>query len=125
MAAIHSLDVSMALDDLGWHFFNERHRGLCEETRLGLRELEAIEAADIFEAACAIVFPQWDEIVALSLQDADEFVKWYGESGLEGKLHPLNLRLWAICEARKLGLLGYWLDYARKYPERVVAASRT
>src|SRR5262245_11099935 len=38
MAATHQLDVSMSLDDLGWHFANWHDHGLAEETTLGLRE---------------------------------------------------------------------------------------
>src|SRR5262249_7588689 len=40
MAAVHPLDVSMTLDDLGWHFANWHYRPHCEETLRGLRELE-------------------------------------------------------------------------------------
>jgi hypothetical protein len=35
MAATFELDVSMALDDLGWHFSNWAHRGYCDETLRG------------------------------------------------------------------------------------------
>jgi hypothetical protein len=51
MAATFDLDVSMALDDLGWHFGNWTHRGYCDETLQGLRELEAQEYADMFARA--------------------------------------------------------------------------
>jgi hypothetical protein len=37
----------MALDDLGWHFYNFHSRELAEETYRGLRELGADEAAEI------------------------------------------------------------------------------
>ena len=63
MAATYDLDVSMALDDLAWHFIN--HDGsmeFAEETVLGLRELEAPEAADIFHAALEIIAPHWQEL---------------------------------------------------------------
>ena len=36
MAATYELDVSMALDDLGWHFANWHHQGLAVETLAGL-----------------------------------------------------------------------------------------
>src|ERR1700756_281944 len=45
MAATFKLDVSMALDDLGWHFANFHHREYCNETSRGLWELEAEEVA--------------------------------------------------------------------------------
>src|SRR5439155_11028124 len=41
MAATYELDVSMALDDLGWHFANCHHQRLALETLGGLRELGA------------------------------------------------------------------------------------
>ena len=50
MAAIHRLDLSMALDDLGWHFYNFYHWDFANETQWGLRELEAGEVAEIFES---------------------------------------------------------------------------
>lgn len=115
MAAIHRLDISMASDDLGWHFHNFHHRELCEETVAGLRELGATEAADIFQKAMAIAESHWEKI-----GEAD-FEKWYGESGLEESLEPLNKKLWAVCEkSRDYGLMNYWLSYARKNPERVL-----
>jgi hypothetical protein len=51
MAATFELDVSMTLDDLGWHFGNWAHRGYCDETLRGLRELEAPEYAEMFSKA--------------------------------------------------------------------------
>ena len=51
MAATHELDVSLALDDLGWHFGNWHSRDLAEETAAGLDELGATELADVFRAA--------------------------------------------------------------------------
>ena len=32
MAAIYQLDVSITLDDLGWHFANWHHRSYCDKT---------------------------------------------------------------------------------------------
>jgi hypothetical protein len=51
MAATYQLDVSLALDDLGWHFMNWLHRPYCEETAWALRELEAFAEAEIFAEA--------------------------------------------------------------------------
>jgi len=51
MAATYELDVSLALDDFGWHFGNWHHVGLAEETLAGLRELGAARMAEIFSAA--------------------------------------------------------------------------
>jgi hypothetical protein len=50
----------------------------------------------------------------------DDFGDWYWESDLKKSLDPLNTRLWAFCHLTKLGLLSYWVPYARKYPWKVV-----
>ena len=46
MAATYELDVSLALDDLGWHFGNWHSFELSEETTRGLEVLGAKELAD-------------------------------------------------------------------------------
>jgi len=126
MAAVHRLDVSMALDDLGWHFYNFNHRKLCDEIQWGLRELEATEAAELFEKAQALVEPHWGKIEELrelsaKAESHSSFADWYNASGLEVALSPLNKKLWEICSASKdYGLMSYWLGYARKYPERLL-----
>jgi hypothetical protein len=115
MAAIYQLDVSMALDDLGWHFANWYSQGLARETLLGLRELGATEAAEVFEAAFRVAMDYWDHI------GSDDFQEWYDNSPLEKAMEPLNARLFDICKrSKELGLMSYWLEYARKFPERVV-----
>jgi hypothetical protein len=123
MAAIYQFDVSMTLDDLGWHFANWHHRPYCDETLRGLQELEAHEAAEIFSSAYALTQPHWDEISQLLSQSFDAFVDWYSGSELQKSLDPLNERMWDLCKATgKLGLMTYWLIYARRYPENVVSA---
>jgi hypothetical protein len=119
MASTHRLDVSMAIDDLGWHFHNFYNRAFCDETQWGLRELEAVEAAEIFESARALVEPHWEEIGSYIAIGGDAFADWYSDSGVERAMGPLNKRLWAICERSSYGLMQYWLDYARNHPERV------
>src|SRR5262245_29999541 len=121
MAAIYQLDVSMALDDLGWHFANWHHRPYCDETLRGLRELEAHEPAEIFSSAYELVQPYWSTIGELLTQGFDKFVDWYPDSELETALDPLNRRMWDLC-APPYGLMAHWLTYARKYPEKVVSA---
>jgi len=120
MAATHRLDLSMGLDDLGWHFYNFYHREFADETLWGLRELEADEVADIFESARALVEPHWDEIGSFRAIGVSEFVAWYSASGPERALAALNRRLWAICGQSSYGLLQFWLDYARRYPDRLI-----
>ena len=112
MAATHRLDVSMAINDLGWHFYNHPHRELCAETSRGLRELEAFEVLEIFEGARALIEPHWDKLGSLA--------NWYETSGVEAAMRPLNQRLWKICnQSPEYGLMQFWLGYARNHPERV------
>jgi len=122
MAATQQLNVSMLFDDLGWHFANWHHKGYSEETSRGLRELGAVDVAQIFDAAYRIVLPHWEPITSMLAVDFKVFQEWYSESKLEEALRPLNSRLWDICAAAgSHRLVKYWLDYARKYPERVVS----
>jgi hypothetical protein len=120
MASTFQLDVSMCLDDLGWHFANWHHHPYCQETSQGLRVLGAIEVADLFDRAYQMVLPYWDAISKLLAKDFKEFVRWYNISDLEKSLDPLNKRLWDILKERgEFSLMKFWLDYARKFPERV------
>ena len=118
MAAIYQLDVSITLDDLGWHFANWHHRGYCEETIWALRELEAVEQADIFAKAYAAAQPYWDQVGAMVAYDLEHFVKWYPDSEFEQATMPLTKRMWEL-QAIDNGLLGLWGPYARKFPDRV------
>jgi hypothetical protein len=119
MAATHRLDVSMAVNDLVWHFFNFYHRELCDETMRGLFELEAVEAAEIFKQALELVEPHWEKLGHLK-ESPRMFADWYVSSKLEASIKPLNSRLWKICsESPDYGLMQFWLTYTRKYPERL------
>ena len=119
MAAVHRLDVSMAINELGWHFYNFHHRGFCDETMRGLVELEAVEAAEIFKQARELIEPHWDKLGQLKGAPKN-FADWYVSSELEAEMKPLNQRLWKICsQSPDYGLMQFWLAYARKYPERL------
>jgi hypothetical protein len=118
MAAVYQLDVSLTLDDLGWHFANWHHHGYCEDTLWALGELGAHEYAAIFAEAYEKVQPFWDQIGALCARDFQDFVAWYGDSELDRLMLPLTRRMWDLQEIDN-GLFGFWTGYARKYPERV------
>jgi hypothetical protein len=115
MAVTFELDVSMALDDLGWHFGNWCYRPYCDQTLWGLRELEAGEYAEMFAKAYELAQSYWTEI-----RDPphDDFAKWYNESDFEKATEPLSFRWW---ELQKIdgGIFGHWTRYARKYPHKV------
>ena len=111
MAATYQLDVSMALDDLGWHFANWHHHGYSLETGRGLRELGADRLAALFEAAYGLALKYWPRL------GAPGFVEWHHGSDLEKAMEPLNQEMWSRYRANgSLGLLGLWVAYARRNP---------
>ena len=120
MAVTYELDVSMSLDDLAWHFRNWHHRGLSEATSRGLHELETGELAQIFDTVLSIIEPHWDKFGQERLSD-DNYHAWFQSCGLDDKIKPLNWRWWELCPGgERNGLFGWWVSYARKYPERTI-----
>jgi hypothetical protein len=118
MASVHELDVSMTLDDLAWHFGNHNDERFLLETEVGLKELGAIEAAVLFHSAWMIMEPYFGEIRSGNW-DEEDFGDFLERVGVQSKVDPLNEQLWAICKkCGNLGLLQYWVNYARQYPER-------
>jgi hypothetical protein len=129
MCATVQFDVSMGLDEIGWHFANWHNLPYCLETSRGLHELEATVAAEVFGQAMEIVAPFWDTIGELLDEGADAFVKWYINSKLIESLMPLNERFWNSYARdsgryKELGFSQVWVDYARKYPKRMIEAPR-
>ena len=120
MASTYELDVSMALDDLAWHFVNHHASvDLAEETIVGLRELEADEAAEIFSAALAIVKPHWSELE--TTEGAAETHEWLDATGIQDKVDPLNHRMWGyLSKWPNKSLMDCWVAYARNHPEDCV-----
>lgn len=122
MAATYDLDVSMALDDLAWHFINHHELlELAEETIRGLRELEAPAAAEIFQKAVAIITPHWQELEGgIPTESAHD---WLDSTGIQAKINPLNRQM--LDELKQFSggsFFSLWLAYARKYPDRCVFA---
>lgn len=114
MGATYDLDVSLALDDLGWHFGNWHHKGLARETEIGLVEIGASEMATIFGNAFSKAILFWEEL------GQECWSSWYPNSPLEFELEALNKRAWEILEEKEMGLFSYWVEYARNHPERIV-----
>jgi len=122
MAGMHFFDVSMTLDDLAWHFGNQNDPRDLAETLNGLRELELPEIADLFEQAWKIMEPHFEDLRSDKVT-SDNFYEWLEEIGAEDKIDPMNDFIWDYCKKLgKNGLLESWAPYARKYPERCVAA---
>jgi hypothetical protein len=113
MAATYELDVSLALDDLGWHFGNWHSEALADETAHGLEVLGALELAKIFREALLVALQYWDEL------GAGNWLQWYHGSSLEEAIKPLNEQAWKFLNQHKNGIFDYWVDYARKHPDGV------
>ena len=120
MAGTHSFDVSMAMDDLAWHFGNQNDERALRETYDGLIELELPRIAELFREAWTLMEPHLPTIRSGSIA-ADNFHDWLEEIGAQAKINPMNDEIWAFCESEgDLGLLQSWPRYARKYPERCI-----
>jgi hypothetical protein len=118
MAAVYQLDVSLALDDIGWHFANWHSAELAEETLAGLHELQALSHASAFEEALTIARRHWSIFAQSSFQEQ------YPGSSLELELRSTNERLWRLQGYRDepgQSILSHWAPYARKYPDRVTS----
>lgn len=115
MAATYDLDVSLSLDDLGWHFGNWHDEELAAETAAGLEELGAHELAAIFREALEHARRFWEEL------GAQDWAEWYHRSELEQAVTPLNAKAWALLAARGNGIFSYWVEYARSHPEKLGA----
>jgi hypothetical protein len=124
MAATFELDVSMSLDDLAWHFVNHHDLDLYEETKLGLRTLGAMEAAELFEAAFAIVEPLWHELGTVAQRDDSGSIHaWLDQKGIQKQIDPLDGRMWKLLgQWPKQGLMHYWVTYAREHPRQCIRA---
>jgi|GEM_PF-893991 len=116
MASTYQLDVSMTLDDLGWHFANWHHEEYAKRTLFGLRELGAIEEAELFEKAFQIAQNNWDFFAR------DDFTSAYHNSTLERSFDPLNDQFWRLIKIRGeegISILDRWPIYARENPNKV------
>lgn len=115
MAATYELDVSLTLDDFGWHFGNWHDHELAEETARGLEELGAAELACLFREAYAHAKVFWDQLGSAGWMD------WYHGSKLEEAVTPLNSAAWALLKNRWNGIFSYWVEYAKQHPQNVGA----
>jgi len=115
MAATYELDVSLALDDLGWHFGNWHSEELAEETSQGLEELGAHELAGLFRKAFELAKHYWTDL------GAKNWTQWYHGSAFEKSIAPLSEQAWSILKDKPNGIFKYWVDYARRHPESVGA----
>lgn len=115
MAATHHLDISLTMDDIGWHFLNFGEPGLVRETEAGLRELGLDDMADYFTEAYAIVNPLRPEI-----KEADDYYTCLQSRGLMTRIDELtekaSKRQPTVSDSP---IYAAWVKYARAHPERV------
>jgi hypothetical protein len=118
MAATHHLDISLTMDDIGWHFLNFGEPGLVRETEAGLRELGLDEIADYFVEAHAIVSP-----LKPAMKEAEEYYECLESRGSMERINELTDK----ASAKQPTLSGSpiyaaWTKYARLHPENVFAS---
>lgn len=118
MAATHHLDVSLTMDDIGWHFLNFGEPALVRQTEAGLRELGLSDIAEYFMEAHAIVDPLRPEI-----KEAEEYYECLEGRGLMERINELTDK----ASAKQPSLSGSpihaaWVTYARAHPENVFAS---
>ena len=116
MAATHHLDVSLTLDDIGWHFLNFGHPSHVEETELGLRELGLLEVAAMFREAYKLVQPHLGEI----RRPGGDYYAVMERSGEKQRIDELTVS--ARAALGEQGIYRHWAVYARQHPEQVFAA---
>lgn len=134
MAATHHLDVSLTLDDIGWHFLNFGEPHLVAETEAGLRELGLIDVAEWFNEAHGIVRQflkeaEEGEVKPLDDDDADwspgdEYHDWLVMTGNRQRMDTLSKLAWDKskgCGKDADGSFIYesWIRYARLKPKDV------
>jgi hypothetical protein len=121
MAATHYLDISLTIDDIGWHFLNFGEPGLVRETVSGLRELGLDDIADYFMEAYSIVNPLRPEI-----KKANDYYELLESRGLMKRINELTHK--ALAKQPQLSgspIYAAWIKYARLHPEKVFASPTT
>ena len=115
MAATHFLDLSLTLDDLGWHFLNFGEANHVEETEAGLRELGLGELADLFHEAYGVLGPHLAAIEQLE----GEYEEYTEEAGIKPRLDELSEKAWELHGVRRneSAIYAAWCRYAQAHPE--------
>lgn len=119
MAATHHLDLSLTLDDIGWHFLNFGELSFVRETESGLRELGLQDVADWFRESHEIVAPLRAEINEIG--DYYECLRNHGQLSRIEELTQLarGKDTGSGPEALRSCIYSAWVKYARQSPERV------
>lgn len=116
MAATHHLDVSLTMDDIGWHFLNFGHPTHVEETERGLRELGLSDLAVMFHEAYELVRPHLPEI----RRPGGDYYAVLEQAGHTRRIDELSSH--ARTALGNQGIYRCWAAYAREHPDRVFNA---
>jgi hypothetical protein len=116
MAATHHLDVSLTMDDIGWHFLNFGHPTHVEETERGLRELGLSDLAVLFHEAYELVRPHLPEI----RRPGGDYYAVLEQAGHTRRIDELSSH--ARTALGNQGIYRCWAAYAREHPDRVFNA---
>jgi hypothetical protein len=132
MAATHYLDVSLTLDDIGWHFLNFGEANLVRETEFGLRELGLMDLARWFSEVYDTVllflqaFAEGDFSTRLESgkSQGDVYYEWLDETGHRMRIDELSKLAWAMDDgigdqAKGSAIYQAWIRYARMKPGNV------
>lgn len=119
LGSIYELDVSICLDDLGWHFNNHYHWEMAQETLKALNYIGANKEADIFEEALKIVKKYWLELGRVINNKNGEFPEWHEKSQMDDELMALNEKMWELNKEK--GLLDLLTEYVRDNPEAALS----
>ena len=116
MASTHHLDISLTMDDIGWHFLNFGEPHFVKETELGLRELGLQSMADWFLEAYEIVNPLRAEIAA-----GVGYYKCLRNHGQMDRIDELTRKANESVPgaANNSPIYDSWIKYARQRPEDV------
>lgn len=108
MAATHHLDVSLTLDDIGWHFLNFGHPSHVEETEYGLRALGLPEVAAMFHEAYQLVQPHLGKI----RRPGGDYHAVMQDVGAMERINELTDR--ARVAIGKQGIYRHWAAYGER-----------
>ncbi len=115
MAATHHLDVSLTLDDIGWHFLNFGQESHVRETVSGLAELGIPELGAILLEAYEIVLPLLPEIHV-----NDDYYECLQRTGQTQRIKELTDK--AVGLLGPNGIYPFWIAYVRSHPENVFSS---
>ncbi len=114
LASIYELDVSIHMDDLGWHFAHHYHWDTQQETLKALKVIGADDIAAVFEAALKVLKKHWLILGKIVNHKHIDFADWYPESELYEELGQFDLRMWELKD--EAGLLDRLVKYVRANP---------